>query len=770
MEESRPTTMRSQKTARARIRVTGIVQGVGFRPFIYSLASRFGLTGHVLNDSHGVLIEVQGDPTTVESFAREIRPEAPPLSSVEEVDLDWIEEVPGERGFSISQSVSENTKRALVSPDVATCEECLAEVLDSDDRRYLYPFTNCTNCGPRLTIVKDLPYDRPLTTMSDFTMCPDCQREYDDPADRRFHAQPNACPVCGPSVSLVDTAGKPIESVSDPIAQTINMLRDGMVVAVKGIGGFHLACDARNDDAVGKIRKHKGREFKPLAVMVKNMDQAGGVCLLNPDEEEMLTDVSRPIVIAQRNPNSHLSPRVAPGQSTVGIMLPYTPLHHILLNGFDGELVMTSANLSDRPIIKEINELGDSLADVIDAILTHNRDIFVRCDDSVVRSFRGELYPIRRSRGFAPKPFDLNVETGRDILALGADMKNTFCLLRGGRAFMSHHIGDVDTIETLDVLSWTVDHYKNMFGIEPGLVAVDLHPDYITSDFGRSLGPEIREIQHHHAHIASCMADNELEGEVIGVALDGTGYGTDGSIWGCEFLLADYSDFNRVANLATVSLPGGEAAIRDPWRMAVAWLKEALGPGWTKEHPGFVERIGDERIKIIEQVIDKDLNSPTTSSMGRLFDAAASMLGVRDASTYEGQAASELEAIAHGGQQDRGYEFALDRTGGMLVANPSPMIERIVSDINRRVPVRDIALSFHYAVARMIYDTCAGIFEKHRNKRVVLSGGVFQNMTLLETVTMLFEESVFDCYHHRRVPTNDGGISLGQISIAARGG
>ncbi|TDC47809.1 carbamoyltransferase HypF [Actinomadura sp. KC345] len=759
---------------RVGVRVEGVVQGVGFRPFVHGLATGLGLSGLVGNDAGGVFIEVEGAPETVGRFLDGLRADPPRLAVVERLTTRELD-ARGRDGFAIVRSDAAGERRALVSWDSATCDDCLRELRDPADRRHGYPFINCTNCGPRFTIVTDVPYDRPNTTMAGFAMCGPCAAEYADPADRRFHAQPLCCPACGPSLSLLParpaspssptsppgrpstsaaaSAGSPTgppvaDAVADPLAAARAMLADGAVLAVKGVGGYHLAARAADADAVAALRSRKHREDKPFAVMVADLAAARAICLLDETEEALLTGPRRPIVLARRRPDAPLADAVAPGNEFVGLMLPYTPLHHLLVTE---PLVLTSGNVSDEPIAYQDRDARERLGGIADAFLLHDRPIQTRTDDSVVRAFRGRPLPVRRSRGYAPEP--VPIARGRSVLACGAELKNTFCLTRDGRAFISHHIGDLENYETLRAYEEGIDHFRRLFDIAPELLAYDPHPEYLSTKY--ALGQELPliAVQHHHAHIASCLADNRVDGPVIGVAFDGTGFGTDGTLWGGEFLVADLHGFERAGHLEPVPMPGGVAAIREPWRMAAAYgvpddLPVARRPGWAT----------------VAAMAQRRVNAPLTSSMGRLFDAVAAVLGIRDRVNYEGQAAIELEQRADP-SESAAYRASINGTGDFTVTG-ADLVGAVVADIDANVPVPLIAARFHNGVAALIVDAASRVRDGTGLGTVALSGGVFQNMLLLERAVSGLTAAGFDVLTHHRVPPNDGGISLGQAAVA----
>jgi hydrogenase maturation protein HypF len=752
---------------RARVRVEGIVQGVGFRPFVHALAGRLGLAGLVGNDAGGVFVEVEGSAETVERFLEALAAEAPPLAVIERVTATRLTPT-GIRGFAIAPSQAGGERQALVSPDTATCPDCLGELADPSDRRYRYPFINCTNCGPRFTIVRDVPYDRPATTMAGFAMCADCAREYHDPAHRRFHAQPVCCPECGPALALLDRDGRAADG--DPLEGAAARLRDGAVVAVKGLGGYHLAADAASEPAVAALRARKRREDKPFAVMVADLDAARRLCLLDPAEEAMLASARRPIVLLRRRPpgaGMAVAASAAPGNRSLGVMLPYTPLHHLLLAEVGRPIVLTSGNVSDEPIAYLDDEALERLGGIADWFLAHDRPIHVRADDSVVRSFRGRELPLRRSRGFAPQPLGLPWPFPRHVLACGAELKHTFCLAKGGHAFVSHHIGDLENYETFRSFTEGVGHFRRLFAVEPEVVAHDLHPEYLSTKYALELdGVELEGVQHHHGHVAACLADNGEPGPVIGVAFDGLGYGTDGTIWGGELLVADLEGFRRAGHLETVPMPGGAAAIKEPWRMAAAWLDTALG-GQVPERLDVVGRnLG--RWEQVVALARSGTASPVTSSAGRLFDAVAAILGVRDAVNYEGQAAVELEQLADPAET-AAYPAGITRpaTGdGPPRLAASDLVRAVLEEVESGVAAPLVAARFHNGLAGVTVAACQAVRDDTGLGTVALSGGVFQNMLLLERTVAALEQSDFRVLTHSRVPPNDAGISLGQAAIA----
>ena len=766
--------MRVPVQERRGISVRGIVQGVGFRPFVYALARRHGLTGLVRNDAEGVHIEAEGDAESLDLFLRGIEEDAPPLAMVEAVAWQPLAAL-GERDFRIEESREGARRRALVSPDVATCEDCLREVLDPADRRYRYPFTNCTNCGPRFTITRQVPYDRATTTMASFEMCPECRREYEDPTDRRFHAQPNACLVCGPRVRLLDKFGHELRAKpEDPILRTARMLRGRAIVAIKGLGGYHLACDPFDERVVRTLRGRKVRQDKPFALMARDLEQARELCRIRLEEELLLTSPARPIVLLERREGCDVAEDVAPRQKTLGVMLAYTPLHHLLMADAGIPLVMTSGNNSDEPVAYRDEEAFEQIGDIADFFLLHDRPIHMRTDDSVVRVARRESYPIRRSRGYAPSPLRVAESFARHVLACGGELKNTFCVAKDSHVFLSHHIGDLENYETLRSFREGVEHYCGLFDVGPELVAYDLHPEYLSTKYARDLeesGLPAVGVQHHEAHVASCLADNERPAEerVIGVAFDGTGYGKDGAVWGGEFFEGSIEEgFERRGHLEYAPLPGGSAAIRQPWRMALAQLVSLYGEEEALKLPlAVVRRPGERNVRLIARLVERELNTPPTSSAGRLFDAVAALVGVpgTERTTYEGQAAVELELTADG-PASRSYPFRLRPEDEGWIVETRGIIRGVVEDLLTGREAGEISSKFHRTMAEVVVAGCEEIRETGGSGAVAISGGTFQNMLLLEQVIGFLEEKGFEVYRHRRVPANDGGIALGQAILA----
>ncbi len=752
---------------RARMSVRGVVQGVGFRPFVYRLAREHKLTGWVRNTSGAVEIEVEGDKNAVTSFLKIFEAKAPPRASIETLDTTFYP-TKGYTGFEIRDSLSQESEYQLVSPDIATCEDCRREILSPGDRRYRYPFTNCTNCGPRFTIIQGIPYDRAATTMRAFVMCGECQQEYEDPLDRRFHAQPNACPICGPRLELVDSNGTVI-ACDDPIAATSELLQQGKVVAVKGLGGFHLVCDATSGPAVMRLRERKGRHAKPFAVMMESLEEIEQHCVVSREERELLLSPECPIVLLRwRHRASRISPAVAPNLCYLGAMLPYTPLHHILLRDSGRPLVMTSGNISGEPLAKDNEEALARLGDIADYFLLHDREIHVRCDDSVCMVVDTPQV-LRHARGYAPSPISLHFKS-KQILACGAELKNTFCFTKERHAFLSQHIGEMDNEGTIEHFADTIALYQHLFRVTPELVACDMHPDYASTKYAHILakkqGLTLTAVQHHHAHVVACLTDNGVEGPVIGVAFDGTGYGTDETIWGGEFLIADRYKFERVGHLEQVPLPGGEAAIRRPYRMALSYLYTLLGDDVSLDGLS-LSKIDPAERDVIRQQSRQRINAPLTSSAGRLFDAVSALIGVRDKIDYDAQAAIELEMVALGRSGERGiYPILLDRANEMQVVRLGSLFAQIVKEIRDKVPAAIIAARFHTTMAQATARVCTAIAGNRGLKRVALTGGVFQNRLLLRLTTAILREEGFTVLTHNRVPCNDGGISVGQAVIA----
>jgi hydrogenase maturation protein HypF len=756
---------------RRAINVRGIVQGVGFRPFVHGLASRFHLQGFVRNQSGDVRIEVEGEGGSLDRFLNEITRNPPPLAHIDHVS--WSRVSPrGDVQFRIDASKIDSDGQVLISPDVATCPACLAELLDPADRRFRYPFLNCTHCGPRLAIITGSPYDRPRTTMAGFPMCPECGEEYDNPADRRFHAQPTCCRECGPTLRLLNAEGTAIPA-DDPLVTFVRAIQAGQIGAMKGVGGYHLVCDATNELVVAKLRQRKHRDEKPFAVMLHNLSDIKKLCEISPLEGQLLESPRAPIVLVRKRSPCGIAESVAPGNPLLGAMLAYTPLHHLLLNDVQGiPLVMTSGNRSDEPIAYEEADAVERLRGIADLFLVHNRPIHLRCDDSVTRVVVGQELPVRRSRGYAPQPVPLPVDCVRPILAVGGQLKVAFALGRGRQAILSHHMGDLDHFAAYKAFEHDIAHFERLFRIRPQRIAHDLHPDYMSTRYAQDRAEsgrvELVAVQHHHAHMASCMAEHGLTEPVIGVTFDGTGYGGDGTVWGGEFLVGDYRTFRRAGHLRCVRLPGGEQAIREPWRMAASYLLDAqcdLSPLESLVPP--------QALHAVSTMIERRVNTPMTSSAGRLFDAVAALIGLRSKVTYEGQAAIELEWLAERASTGGSYpiegseETSPDDPEPTFVVDLRPAVWAIVHNLRDRPDRPRIARRFHWTVVDAITEVCGRIRQRHDLSSVVLSGGTFLNGLLsAEAVRRLTREG-FTVYRHHLVPPNDGGLSLGQLAIAA---
>ncbi len=741
---------------RRRLRVTGTVQGVGFRPFVYRLAADLGLAGWVGNDSQGVILEAEGPAPALDRLAERLVDEAPPLARIESLVAEVLAPTGG-AGFTVVDSRDAGSPAVAVPVDVATCDDCLRELADPTDRRFGYPFVNCTNCGPRYTIIKSIPYDRASTTMAGFTMCADCRREYEDPADRRFHAEPTCCPACGPQLSLLSAEGDVLAKAGEALETSVELLLEGRIMAVKGLGGYHLACDATSEEAVAELRRRKARDDKPFALMV-DLAMARDLCDLGSEAERALASPRRPIVLTPRR-DAGLAAGVAPNLPELGLMLAYTPLHHQLLAGAGRPLVMTSGNLSDEPIAHDDTDALARLGPMVDAILTHDRPIHIRCDDSVVRAASKQM--VRRSRGYAPEPVTLPTPALHHVLAVGAELKSTVAVAKGDNVVGSHHIGDLEHLAAYRSFLQAVDHLCGLTGVTPQVVAHDLHPEYLSTKFAAELDLPAVGVQHHHAHIASCLVEHGRTEAVLGVAFDGLGMGTDGTAWGGELLVADLDGYRRVGHLRPVALPGGDRAAREPWRMAVAWLAETLGPEAAERYG----RTVDDRWEAVLQLARRP-DVLRTSSAGRLFDAVAALLGLRIRITYEAQAAIELEAAAAGQPLagPGGYELAV--VGGVL--DPAPLIARIVAARDAGTPPAEIAAGFHAGLGRGVAGAAATAAAENGLDTVALSGGVFQNARLTAVVAGELQAAGLRVLIHRLIPPNDGGISIGQAAIAAR--
>jgi hydrogenase maturation protein HypF len=811
---------RSMTTRRVQITIQGAVQGIGFRPFIYRLAAELRLSGWVKNSLRGILIEAEGSPSRLEVFLLRIEKEKPPGSFIQSLEFSFRDPL-GYAGFEIRHSDDTGRPTALVFPDIATCPDCLGELFDPANRRYLYPFTNCTRCGPRYSIIESLPYDRANTTMRIFEMCDACQSEYEDPLNRRFHAQPNACPICGPHLELWDETGRPLSKHQEAVVDAAAAVRAGKIVAVKGLGGFHLITDARNEEAVVRLRRRKRREEKPFALMYPSLEAVRADCEVSNLEARLLLSPESPIVLLRRSltpyasrlmPHADIAPSVAPGWPDLGVMLPYTPLNHVLMRELGFPVVATSGNVSDEPICTDEREAVDRLGGIADRFLVHNRPILRHVDDSVVRIMMGRELILRRSRGYAPLPVRLK-DPAPPLLAVGGHLKNTVAVVAGCDIFISQHIGDLETPEAFEAFQKVVADLRSLYDVSPERIVCDLHPDYLSSHFAGKQGEPVTAVQHHRAHVASCMAENELDGPVLGVSWDGTGYGDDGTIWGGEFFVTDSDPFRRVASFRTFRLPGGAVAIREPRRAAAGLLYEILNNGLFDrgDLPLFQSFSPSERT-VLRTMVTRGIHSPRTSSVGRLFDAVASIVGLRQRVSFEGQAAMELEFAIGGVRSDEGYSFEIrDGVGAiqehaqranaspppeaekarlaseseygflhsgrripadegrvlqssLRVIDWEPMISGILNDRERGVPVGRISARFHNTLAEIIVD----VAERVGEERVVLSGGCFQNKYLTERTVHRLESAGFRPYWHQRVPPNDGGIALGQLFVALR--
>ena len=755
---------------RVRVRIRGAVQGVGFRPFVHGLANRLGLAGHVRNDPAGVILELEGADGAVEMFLDELGNSPPPLARIVEVGVEDIEPV-GDQAFVIQESIRGGERTVLVPPDMATCPDCLRELRDPANRRSRYPFVNGTNCGPRYTIICDLPYDRARTTMAPFEMCPDCRAEYEDPSNRRFHAEPTCCPVCGPHVQLTEGSGNTV-ACEDPVTEAVHILEQGGIVAVKGLGGFHLACDASNPEAVRRLRKRKHRDLKPFALMVRDVEDAARICRIPESEEDplrALLGLERPIVLLDKHGGHGLADEVAPRSASFGVMLPYTPLHHLLLEGRYPALVMTSGNVTSEPIAHTNEDALERLSDIAGRFLLHDRDIHIRTDDSVVRVIAGEPRFLRRSRGYAPFPIRMPVESENSVLAVGAELNNTVCLTRGDEAFLSHHIGDLENLPAYEAFLQAIKHLQDVLAIKPAAVACDLHPGYLSTRYAKECGLPVVPVQHHHAHLASVLAETGRTGRVIGVVFDGLGWGTDDTLWGGEFLVGDLTGFERAGHIETIPQPGGDAAAKRPDRMAYAFLLAAYGESEAETlAERLLEDLGQEDQNVVRQLIDRRVNCPVTSSMGRAFDAASALLGICRENTFHAQAPMELEAFAARAASETGFYTArVDGTdSGMLVVRTTDVVRGLVKDFTTGLTPERCAARFHESVARFTVDICTRIRNNTGPTTVALSGGVFANAVLVDRLVPLLEAAEFETLMNAAVPPGDGGISLGQAAIA----
>ncbi len=800
---------------RIRITIHGAVQGVGFRPFVFNLAEELKLTGWVCNTSCGVVIEGEGDKGALDQFLVRLKNEKPPRSFFQSLQCSHLEPI-GFKKFEIKESSASDQKQAIILPDIATCPECLFEILNEKDRRHLYPFTNCTNCGPRYSIIESLPYDRPSTSMKDFNMCEDCQKEYDNSKNRRFHAQPNACPECGPHLELWDETGGVVDSHHQALLTAARALKAGKIVAIKGLGGFHLMVDANNPKALESLRYRKHRQEKPFALMFPTIESIESECEVSQQEKALIVSVECPIVLVKREETCNLPKELAPGNPYLGVMLPYTPLHHILMRELNIPMVATSANLSDEPICTDNLEALKRLKNIADLFLVHNRPIVRHMDDSIVRVMAGRPMVLRRARGFAPLPVFVK-DDSRDVLALGAHLKNSVCLKVKSNCFVSQHIGDLDTKESLDAFKKTTQSLKGLYEANPTLIAHDLHPEYMSTKFANELNCKLVAVQHHHAHVAACMAENQLDGEVLGISFDGTGYGLDQTIWGGEFLVATLKDFKRVGHFRTFRLPGGEKAIKEPRRAAFGMLWEIFGDEIMdlKDLPT-LKAFTSKELASLKHMLEKDLNSPVTSSAGRLFDGVASLIDVCQQMNFEGQAAMALEFLTtchsressplrsrkdfataeQGGNpgdgspilhkaklcirtnpvqnfilrrvkafgDDNGYSFDINEDNGLLILDWEGLVKEIIFDVQNNIDRGTIALKFHKALVESAVD----VAKKVGIKKVVLTGGCFQNKVVSEHLIARLIDEGFNPHWHQLIPPNDGGISLGQVIVGSK--
>jgi hydrogenase maturation protein HypF len=759
----------TRKLYRLAVILRGAVQGVGFRPFVYKLAAEMQITGWVSNTSMGVCIEAEGAKDVLDRFLLRLQNEIPPRAFIQSLEFSFLDPA-GFDNFEIRESDSTGAKTTIILPDIATCPECLKEIFDPSNRRYLYPFTNCTNCGPRFSIIEALPYDRPNTSMKKFEMCPECQTEYETPLDRRFHAQPNACPKCGPQLQLWGANGIKTAEKHEALLQATQEIRNGNIVALKGLGGFHLLVNAQNDEAVCRLRERKHREEKPFALMFPSLESLKKKCEVNEFEERLLLSPESPIVLLRRieegfsNQKLYISKSIAPGNPYVGAMLPYTPLHHIFMHELGIPVVATSGNLSDEPMCTDEQDTLERLRGIADVYLVHNRPIVRHVDDSIVRVMMGRELVLRRARGYAPLPIAVKIKHPLSLLAVGGHLKNTIALTSGSNVFISQHIGDLETQQSLESFHRVIADFQTMYDCKPSYVACDLHPDYLSTKFAHGLTIATVEVQHHYAHIASCMSENHLEGEVLGVSWDGTGYGTDGTIWGGEFLLTTKESFTRVATVRSFRLPGGEKAVKEPRRTAVGMLYELFGDTFFEKQYAPLDAFTSAELDLIKQMLLKKVQVPITTSVGRIFDAVASLIGLRQWVKYEGQAAMELEFLTTDMKNSAHYEFEVKELQSIPTIDWQLMIEGILTDRKHEISPSIISTKFHNTLAEMII----GIAKIIGQDRVVLSGGCFQNRYLTERTVQRLQEEGFRPYWHQRVPPNDGGIALGQAYAVLR--
>jgi hydrogenase maturation protein HypF len=759
--------MNIEEKKRYRIKIKGRVQGVGFRPTVFRYAKKFNLSGFVCNTSEGILIEVEGKGE-IKNFINFIKENPPPKSKIEKIIIEEIG-IKNETEFRIIESKKGEEKEVEISPDIATCNDCLNELFDKNDRRYLFPFINCTNCGPRFTIIKKIPYDRKNTTMDEFTMCEECRKEYEDPNTRRFHAQPNCCFICGPRVELYNNKGEKIAEDLDALKKCSELLEKGKILGIKGIGGYHIACDAQNKNSVKILRERKQRHEKPFALMARNIDVIGKYCYLNETEKDVLKSWQAPILLLKKKKNN-LPEEIAPFNNYLGFFLPYTPIHHLIF--YFGRrikvLVMTSGNFSEEPIIYEDALAFKRLKEICDFFLTHNRKIYINCDDSVLRIFNKSIYFIRRSRGYVPEPVEIPYKTQKIIFSAGADLKNTFSFTKGKNVYISQHIGDIETDLSIESYKKSINLFKKILEVEPEVIVYDKHPGYFSSQIAKEIFSDKEEIsvQHHHSHITSCMADNFLSNEkIIGVSFDGTGYGIDGNIWGGEFLICDYEEFERVGHLKYFPIAGGEISIKEVWRIGTVYLYKIFGDNFLNLDIDFVRKIDLKKWEIIKKAVENNINVFLNSSMGRLFDAVSSITGIREKISYEGQAAIEFEMRIEENKKFKPYNFNVKKVDNLYIIEPEMIIYEIVEDLKHKLTPGIISYRFHITVSEIIKVICKILREERNINKVALSGGVFQNIFLLKNTIEKLKREKFEVLIHRKVPTNDGGISLGQAII-----
>lgn len=759
---------------RIELLINGIVQGVGFRPFVYRLAQQNNITGFVKNTMDGVLIQAQGRESDIENFIYLIKNSPPPKAKIKEIFVKPVTLVKKEHKFAILKSDGYYRYRLEIPPDIATCKNCVREIHDPKNHRYLYPFTNCVDCGPRFTIIRNLPYDRENTSMNKFKMCPVCEKEYNSPSNRRFHAQTNCCGICGPKYFLADSKGNEIASGTLAIKRAARLLVEGKIIALKGIGGFHIACNAFSTESIKRLRVRKNREEKPFALMSKDTKIIEKYCIVSPVEKEYLLSSSAPIVLLQKKKRTKWCEEIAPHNNYLGIMLPYAPLHYLIF-AFEPDLellVMTSGNYSEQPICTENQQALKLLSKIVDFFLFHDREIVSGCDDSVMRVLPdGKIQMIRRSRGFAPESITLPFKFKKSVLGCGGNMKNTFSFVSNDTLYMSHHIGDIDSPEAFENYTSSIMRYAKILRISPEIVAYDAHPEYMstvlatTPDFFYK-AKKIK-VYHHHAHICSCMVENRLENrKVIGIAFDGTGYGQDGTLWGSEFLVCDYSGFERIAHLRPIRLAGSQQAIKEIWRIAIAYLIDTFGDEYREYGFKFLKQVNKEQLSLVEKMIKVGMNSPYSSGMGRFFDAVCCICGIRNKINYEGQAAAELEAILYQDNSENPYEFELVKVEGMYIIDHRKVVRSIVKDIMNKVPSSKISCKFHLTIVRMVFDLCRIISKETDIRDIVLSGGSFQNAFLSVRIRQILEENGFNVYSHSLIPPNDACISVGQCAIA----